>query len=190
MIRYPFQIEKNKEIKLKTPSYSYKNRGLSLESMINDTNKYYKFIDKALIYKKPTPIHIVKIDKENKISEAFFEKPSTTDYNGIYKGKYVDFEAKETKSKTAFALKNIHTNQIKHLLKVDEMGGIAFIIVAFTSLDKIFIYFIKDYKKFIENNDRNSIPLSEFIKNGREIIPSIYPVLDYLFFVDEFVMNI
>ena len=95
MINYPFNIQNLDE---NNKTISYKNRGLSLEKMINDSNKFYVFINKALIYKKPTPIHIVKTNKQNTITEAFFEMPSTTYYNGIYKGKYFDFEAKETKS--------------------------------------------------------------------------------------------
>ena len=35
---------------------SHKNRGMNLESDLNITNEYYRDIDKAYIYKKPTPI--------------------------------------------------------------------------------------------------------------------------------------
>lgn len=185
MIKYPFNIENNKKDNLKTSPISYKNRGLSLETMLNDSNKYYLFIDKAIIYKKPTQIHVVKTNKENKITEAFFEKPSTSDYNGLYKGKYIDFEAKETKSKTSFNLKNINSKQLKHLYKVDEMGGISFIIVYFTSLNDIFFYSTKNLKEYISKSKRNSIPIDEFIKKGRKIEISLYPILDYLVFIDE-----
>ena len=91
----------------KTVSHNvnYGNRGMTLENDLNITNSYYREIDKAYIYKKPTPIKIVKVDYISRqaatIKEAYFEEPSTTDYNGIYKGKYIDFEAKETKSKTS-----------------------------------------------------------------------------------------
>ena len=78
----------------------YDNRGMSLENDINMTNQYYVDNNIAFIYKKPTPIQITKVDYNGKgnatIKEAFFKNPSTTDYNGLYKGKYIDFEAKET----------------------------------------------------------------------------------------------
>ena len=34
------------------------------------------------------------------ITEAYFRTPSTTDFNGIFKGRYIDFEAKETSNAT------------------------------------------------------------------------------------------
>ena len=72
-------------------------------------------------------IKITKVDYPSRdkavIKEAFFTIPSTTDYNGIYKGKYIDFEAKETKSKTSFSLNNIHPHQIKHLENIDKHKG-------------------------------------------------------------------
>src|SRR5574344_1255838 len=109
---------------VKIKNLAYSNRGMVLEEDINVTNKYYLDNDIAVIYKKPTAITIVKAEyPTNKlaiIKEAYFKTPSTTDYNGIYKGKYIDFEAKETKNKTSFPLSNIHEHQIEHLKSNDR----------------------------------------------------------------------
>ena len=51
------------------------------------------------------------------IKEAYFNEPSTLDYTGIYKNKYIEFDAKETKSKTSFPLSNIHSHQLEHIKK-------------------------------------------------------------------------
>ncbi len=53
-------------------------------------------------------------------------------------GRYIDFEAKETKNKTSFPIKNIHEHQVKHLEQCLNHGGIAFIIIYFSTLDRIF----------------------------------------------------
>lgn len=86
---------------------SYSSRGMRLENDINDSNKYYRELDRALIYKKPTPVQVVHVDypkrQRAKITEAYYKTPSTTDYNGVYRGKYIDFEAKETKNKNEFS---------------------------------------------------------------------------------------
>ena len=86
------------------------NRGMDLEEAINLTNQVYIDRDRAYIYKKPIPIQVVSVQYEKrsaaKITEAYYKIPSTTDYNGIYRGRYLDFEAKETISKTSFPLKN------------------------------------------------------------------------------------
>ena len=116
------------------------NRGMSLEEDINLSNEYYRNAGIALIQKRPTPINIVKVDysKGARITDAYFEKQSTTDYNGVYKGKYIDFEAKNTKSKTAFPLSNISEHQIIHLKNVLKHGGIAFFIISFQLKDEVY----------------------------------------------------
>ena len=85
MIKYPNQ----KKQTINTQSNYTMNRGMSLESDLNYSNEYYRAIDKALIYKKPTPIQVVHVDypmrNKARISEAYYKTPSTTDYNGIYK---------------------------------------------------------------------------------------------------------
>ena len=42
---------------------SYKNRGMFLENIINETNNYYLEKDRAIIYKKPTPIKVLNVAK-------------------------------------------------------------------------------------------------------------------------------
>ena len=168
---------------------TYANRGMDLENDINISNEHYRNIDKALIYKKPTPIKISKVNYPSKnkaiISEAFFEIPSTTDYNGIYKGRYIDFEAKETKSKTSFSLNNIHKHQIDHLIKVKNHGGISFLIIRFTTINKTFLLETQKLEEFLYNNERKSIPLSYINDNGYLINENYNPRLEYIKIVDE-----
>lgn len=165
---------------------TYANRGMGLESDINLSNDYYKINDVAYIYKKPTPIKLVNVDyTKAKIKEAYFETPSTTDYNGIYKGKYIDFEAKETTSKTSFSLSNIHNHQIKHLIDVKNHGALSFLIVRFTFLDETYLLTTEKLEEFIKTNKRKSIPLSFFKTYGKIIKVKYSPRLDYLKTVDD-----
>ena len=158
----------------------------------NSSNKYYLDNDIAVIYKKPTPIKVVKVDYNKrintKITEAYYEIPSTTDYNGIYKGKYIDFEAKETKSKTSFSLNNIHKHQIDHLIKVKNHGGISFLIIRFTTINKTFLLETQKLEEFLYNNERKSIPLSYINDNGYLINENYNPRLEYIKIVDEIII--
>src|SRR6476620_418035 len=91
---------------------TYSNRGMTLEDDINHSNAFYVESGIAVIHKKPTPVQIVDVHYPKRsaavIKEAYFKQASTTDYNGVYNGHYIDFEAKETKNKTSFPLKNFH----------------------------------------------------------------------------------
>ena len=165
---------------------SFANRGMALENDINETNKYYREYDIALVYKKPTPIRITKTNYQNmRITDGFFECPSTLDYNGVYKGKAIDFEAKETKSKTSFSLNNIHKHQIDHLIKVKNHGGISFLIIRFTTINKTFLLETQKLEEFLYNNERKSIPLSYINYNGYLINENYNPRLEYIKIVDE-----
>lgn len=172
-------------------NYKYSNRGMGLEADINASNEYYLNNDKAVIYKKPTPITINKVNYHSRtdalITEAHFNTPSTTDYNGVYKGKYIDFEAKETKNKTSFPISNIHIHQIEHLKKITKLGGIGFIIVRFTSLDETYYLSSDALISFIENETRKSIPIEYFKENGYLIKHKLRPLVDYLEYVDKYV---
>src|SRR5574344_2378053 len=156
MINYPFSLKDNVN-----KNINNKNKGMFLEDVINNTNEYYRLNNIALIYKKPTPIQIVKLSTDKKyIEKAFFKEKSTTDYNGNYKGKYIDFEAKECTSTTSFPLKNIKEYQLNHLTKVNDFQGIGFIIFYFTKIEKFYLLYINEINDYIKNNSkRSSIPL-------------------------------
>ena len=177
-MKYPTGIKKeNKKI------INYGNRGMSLESDLNITNEQYLLENTAIIYKKPTPITINQVDYKSRtdatIKEAHFKIPSTTDYNGIYRGKYIDFEAKETKL-DFFPLSNIHQHQIIHLQKIVEHGGIGFLIVRFNKYNKTFLLEEEKLTEFLNKEKRKSIPIDYFEKNGYIIDIKWNPRIDYL----------
>lgn len=179
IMRYPNGIQKDYH-----NFTSYGNRGMSLEEDLNLTNEYYREKNIAIIYKKPTPITIHKVDypsrKDAVIKEAYFKIPSTTDYNGVFKGKYIDFEAKETNQKTSFPLANIHPHQINHLRKIEQHGGIGFLIVRFSLYGETYLLTNKDFFYFLEHEKRKSIPRSYFQKYGKNIPIGLRPRIDYL----------
>ena len=172
-------------------SLSAANRGMDLENDINLSCEYYRDKDLALIYKRPTPINVVKVDYTHgaKIVNAYYEEQSTTDYNGVYKGRYLDFEAKMTKSKTSFPLNNISKHQIEHLKKVINQKGIAFFIIAFTAYDEIYLVDASYVIHFYENGERKSIPYEVIKKEGQEIKRGYYPRLYFLEAVDTQYFN-
>lgn len=176
-------------VKVKDNNYiEYGNRGMSLEEDINKANEYYRLINRAIIYKKPTPIQATKVvynkGKGKLIAEGYFKTPSTTDYNGLYRGKYIDFEAKETKHKNYFPLTSIHTHQIEHIKKIIEHGGITFLIIRFLSLGKTFLVKGEDFITYLTNKPK-SIPISFFNEYAKEIEESYNPRLKYLEIIDK-----
>lgn len=174
LFKYPNNINKNND-KYK----SYGNRGMTLEYEINLSNEYYLEKGIAVIHKKPTPIQIVE-QVNGKIVKAYFKEASTTDYNGVCNGKYIDFDAKETTSKTSFPISNIHSHQIKHLENVIKQDGIAFLIIRFTKLNLTYILYAQDLISFIKENNRKSIPKSYFDEKGILIKEKLAPRLDYI----------
>lgn len=193
-MNYPNGIKKQNSNNISFNSnnqISHKNRGMTLEYELNISNEYYREIDKAYIYKKPTPIKIVKVDYPSRdktvIKEAYFTVPSTTDYNGLYQGKYIDFEAKETHSKTAFALENIHPHQIKHLNDISRHNGIAFIIIRFTALNETYLLTEKKFNEYVNKTSKKSIPIDFFRKEAYLLKDNYKPRIDYLKIVDEII---
>ena len=127
-INYPGSIKKEKTNKIT----NYGNRGMTLEFDLNETNNYYLEKDIAVIHKKPTPIQVVDTDYgKRKITKAYFKEPSTTDYNGIYKGYYIDYEANNNRKSVplkyfkekGYIIKIGLNKRLDYLKIIDEYGG-------------------------------------------------------------------
>ena len=166
---------------------SYKNRGMFLENIINETNNYYLEKDRAIIYKKPTPIKVLNVEYRTKkttmINKAVFSHTSTLDYNGIYKGHYIEFDAKECKNTTSFPLSNIEEHQILHIKRILNHGGIVFLIIFMNN--NFYLFKGSTLLEFINNTERKSIPF-DYIKENAYIIKEGYmPRIDYLTVVDN-----
>ncbi|EUJ43643.1 Holliday junction resolvase RecU [Listeria riparia] len=190
-IRYPngkkYQPNTPSTSTAQNKSVSYGKRGMSLEQDLNDTNAYYLANKLAVIHKKPTPVQIVGVDypkrSSAKIKEAYFKTPSTTDYNGVYNGKYIDFEAKETKNTSSFPLNNFHQHQLTHMEDVREQGGIVFVIISFHRLSEVYFTRLEHFQPFWQrmlDGGRKSITLQEIREVSDQIPYGLNPRLDYL----------
>ena len=194
MLNYPLK-KKTTALKPKvniSGKSTYANRGMTLEADLSNANQYYLNNNKAVIHKKPTPIQVLHIKNlesgSTKIDDAYFLTPSTTDYNGIYRGKYIDFEAKETKNTTRFPLANIHEHQYIHLKNIVKHGGIGFFIISFTKLSEVYLVDASIVIDYFDKNE-SSIPYID-IKTKGHLIKYSYPILvDYLKIVDQVYFN-
>ncbi|WP_074924533.1 Holliday junction resolvase RecU [Salinicoccus halodurans] len=171
----------------------YGSRGMTLEKDLDFANSFYLEHGRAVIHKKPTPVQIVNVDypsrNKAKISEAYFKVPSTSDYNGLYKGKYIDFEAKETRNETRFPFINIHEHQVQHMHQCYMHGGIVFIIIKFSLYDETYLLpfekFLPYWERFL-NDGRKSIRYTDIKEDSLSLKTGINPRIDYLAAVDEF----
>lgn len=177
---------------IKNKNESYSNRGMTLEEDLNLTNEYYRENNIAVIHKKPTPVQIVQVEYPKRsaavIKEAYFKQASTTDFNGVYKGKYIDFEAKETKLSHSFPLKNFHEHQIKHISSVIQQNGISFVIIRFAVNEDIFLLdgdkLLTFWNRMIDGG-RKSITIEEIKQHGHSISVGFHPRIDYIKVIDS-----
>lgn len=179
-MNYPTNKKSIPSVTLKTTS----RRGMSFEKDINQSNEYYVAQGIAVIHKKPTPITIAKVDYPKrsaaKITEAYFKLPSTTDYNGIFKGRYIDFEAKECHSEHSFPFSSIHLHQIEHLRNILAHGGVAFILLRMNVHQQDYLISAERFLSFYDSKVRKSLSWKWIQENGYRIPNSYLVPVDYL----------
>ena len=172
-MNYPNSIKKNY-----SKNVNYGNRGMDLENLINIMNERYIENDIAIIYKKPTPIQVVKYNYDLKrITDAYYMSASTLDYNGIYRGYYIEFDAKNT-NLSYLPLSNIADHQIKHIERIIKHNGIAFLIIMING--ECYLLPGEDLIDFINTQTRKSIPYDYIKSNGYKLEMNYLRGVDYI----------
>ncbi len=178
---------------------SHANRGSALEDLVYISCIQYYNAKLLRIDKFPVPVKILQTNNCKSFDDSqtiksktqvigYLEGKSTVDYIGAIKGgRSICFDAKETNQDNIFPLKNIHAHQVDYMKDISELGGIAFLIVCFSKIDR---YFRMDYK-FLRTVWDNwvlhphtkgfaSVTLSDMEKYCFEIKPSYSFSLNFL----------
>lgn len=189
-ILYSYPNKKTKSEKVFVDVNNTSSKGMDFEAEISKANDYYYTNNIANIHKKPTPIKVMKVSNykegvynKTKITSAVFEKKSTTDYNGVYKGYYVDFEAKETVGKSFNIKSNLHGHQIEHLISVKKHGGLSFVLISMRYYNKVFAIDIEQ----ILRHQKTLIGIDYLYEKGYELTSDNTLYLNYLEYVDNLI---
>lgn len=160
------------------------NRGRAFEEYIDFNNSLYLSNRLAVVTKLPTAMKIV--GTQGNKHTAVFDKKSTVDYYGVYAGRPILFDAKSV-ARTSFPLNMVHAHQVDYLERVEEQGGIAFLLVELREADTTFylpLGMLRKYLKDARQGGRKSIPIADFEVYAYEVRRGRVP-LDYLAVVDK-----
>ncbi|PGD58120.1 Holliday junction resolvase RecU [Bacillus wiedmannii] len=164
------------------------NRGMAFERLINLSNEMYQREGVALINKRATPVKVLK-SKGGRVLSGFYEAKSTVDYDGVYKGRAVAFEAKSTQSLTRFDLSNIAQHQLDYLEKAEKMGAICFFLIEFSKDQTVFLVPASVVQSYVrmshQPNGKKSISRADFDIYGYLVEQTERAPIDYLQYIDE-----
>ncbi|MGX5441513.1 Holliday junction resolvase RecU [Bacillus thuringiensis] len=169
------------------------NRGMAFEKLINLSNEMYQREGVALINKRATPVKVLK-SAGGRVLNGFYEAKSTVDYDGVYKGRAVAFEAKSTEKDTRFDLKNIAQHQLDYLEKAEKMGAICFFLIEFSKDNSVFAVPLSVIQSYVrmshQPKGKKSIPRADFDIYGYLVEQTERAPVDYLQYVDEAVASV
>lgn len=156
---------------------NFSNKGMYLETLINLTAQYLSRDKIALIFKRDIPISIYKRDGNNIIGKL--KSKSTTDYYGVYKGKLIDFEAKQT-SDEYFRISNLKEHQLNHLNNINDYGGFSFLMLYYVKYDQFYCITYKLLETLLSETKINIKWCNENAFKLNIIFPGILDIENFL----------
>lgn len=152
------------------------NKGMYIEKLVEHSIKFYSMQNIAHFEKRYLPIQITNI--RNNIVQGILMKKSFTDFNGIYLGRYIDFETKQTDN-DHFNFANIKQHQLSHMLNISKYNGIVFLLVHFFKYDKTFFLSLDEICEIISKKKKN-ISIDVFEKKFTLIDIEFPGILNFL----------
>ena len=136
------------------------------------TAQFNKYRESGDMYCIKIPTDWVVLRRGAKIVSAFPKaKSECLDYLGILKnGRCISFEAKSTTNKTSFPLSQIKDYQFELHKEIRKYTKEVFYIIRFKELERYFLVTSDEIDRFIQENDRKSIPIGMFgVTIGKEM---------------------
>ncbi len=166
---------------------------MHFEKLINLLNEMYQRGGVALINKRLTPVKVLK-SSGGRVLNGFYEAKSTVDYDGVYKGRAITFEANSTESTTRFDLKNIAQRQLDYLEKAEKMGTICFCLIEFSKDKSVFAVSLLVIQSYVRRSHqpkgKKSILRADFDVYGYLVDQTERVPVDYLQYIDEAVTSV
>ncbi len=111
------------------------------------------------------------------------------DYDGVYKGRAIAFEAKSTENAKRFDLKNITQHQLDYLEKAEKMGAICFFLIEFSKDKSVFVVPLSVIQSYVrmshQPKGKKSIPRADLGIYGYLVDQTERAPIDYLQYIDE-----
>ncbi|MCT4786599.1 Holliday junction resolvase RecU [Exiguobacterium aestuarii] len=159
------------------------NLGKYLERLVIQSNRVYLLRQEAVIHQAHPEVKTIKGLK------PFYNSKAGLDFYGVYDGKYITFDTKETGSKTSFPLENIKDHQYGTLINTEKQNGIAFFLVRFNYFGETYFLNAEQARRWWEQqnekNGRKSIPYKWFLENCKVVKRQSAVALDWLSIVRE-----
>ncbi|NOG28541.1 Holliday junction resolvase RecU [Lysinibacillus fusiformis] len=159
---------------------SYANRGATFERLVDMANTKYRNAGVADIRKVPTPVQITK--SKGRLVEGRKETAEWVDYAGVYKGRAIAFDAKET-GETSFPLKNLSPHQYKLLESWHKKGAVVFLLVSMKKFGRTYLLpfkVLQTASEVAKNGGRKSIAWETFKNECIEVNSKDGYTLHYL----------
>jgi len=167
--------------------YRQANRGRVLEQLVEIANRQYRARGVAVVHKVPTEWLPIR-DRQGNVVSAKVTQKATVDFVGIYRCMAIAFDAKETAGHR-IRWDRVEPHQAEFLDDWERAGGLAFILVEFTSTRQYFVIPWSRWRAGWERSKHNgpaSVSLAELEKVPEYIVKgTMRAALDYLEAVDR-----
>lgn len=138
---------------------------------INRNPKEWVYISQSE-YKRIESKKLFAIIAKTTSGRCLKSKKSLVDFSGHIGGRYIEFDAKETKQKS-LSFRNISQHQIWQILETEGTGAVAGLMIHFSSLNRVFFVpasvVDKAHSEMAFKRGRKSISLDLCEKQGVEI---------------------
>ncbi|HEV7700208.1 MAG TPA: Holliday junction resolvase RecU [Pyrinomonadaceae bacterium] len=163
---------------------AHANLGREFEQMLERSHEVYADRGLAQIKKHPVEWKYTSFEAFRQLSthrQDLVAKTNTdryiarirsyVDFSGVAKGRFIAFDAKQV-SRYNFPLVDLRSHQLTRLVSSEQCGGIAGLMIRFTSYQRIFFVpaaYVDQVNNAMADGGKKSISIDDCVAHGTEI---------------------